>query len=73
MLIRRVIEAQADTRFDRSHFARHGATSLDFETVYYVLSPDCNRNMDIQQAINLGIHRAFAELGVEFTYPTQTL
>jgi small-conductance mechanosensitive channel len=29
--------------------------------------------MDIQQAINLGIHRAFAELGVEFAYPTQTL
>jgi small-conductance mechanosensitive channel len=29
--------------------------------------------MDIQQAINLGIMRAFAERGIEFAYPTQTL
>jgi small-conductance mechanosensitive channel len=70
-LIRRAVEAQQDIRFDRSHFARHGAASLDFETVYYVLSADHNRYMDVQQAINLRIHREFAELGIEFAYPTQ--
>lgn len=72
-MIQRIVKAQADTRFDRSHFARHGAASLDFETVYYVLSPDYNRYMDIQQAINLRIHREFADLGIEFAYPTQKL
>lgn len=72
-LIREIVEAQADTRFDRSHFAKHGAASLDFETVYYVLSPDYNRYMDIQQAINLRLHREFSELGIEFAYPTQKL
>jgi small-conductance mechanosensitive channel len=72
-LIREIVEAQPDTRFDRSHFARHAAASLDFETVYYVLSPDYNRYMDVQQAINLRLHRQLTKLGVEFAYPTQRL
>lgn len=72
-LIREAVEAQAQTRFDRSHFARYGESSLDFETVYYVLDPDYNRYMDIQQAVNLAIHHAFEDAGIEFAYPTRTL
>jgi small-conductance mechanosensitive channel len=68
-LIREIVEAQKNTRFDRSHFAKHGPSSLDFETVYYVLSADYNRYMDIQQAINLRLHRELARLGIEFAYP----
>jgi small-conductance mechanosensitive channel len=70
-LIREIVEAQPDTRFDRSHFAKHSLSSLDFETVYYVLSPDYNRYMDTQQAINLRLHREFARLGIEFAHPVQ--
>jgi small-conductance mechanosensitive channel len=72
-LIRAIIEAQDGTRFDRSHFAKHAAASLDFESVYYVLSPDYNRYMDLQQTINIRLHRELAALGVEFAYPTQRL
>ena len=72
-LIREIVEAQSQTRFDRSHFARHGAASLDFETVYFVLSADFNKYMDIQQAINMRLHRELAALGIEFAYPTQRL
>jgi small-conductance mechanosensitive channel len=72
-LIREIVEAQEGTRFDRSHFARHGAASLDFETVYFVLSADFNDYMDIQQAINLRLHRELAALGIDFAYPTQRL
>ena len=72
-LIKQIVESEKDTPFDRSHFAKHGAASLDFETVYYVLSPDYNRFMDIQQAINLRLHRELNALGVEFAYPTQRL
>lgn len=32
-LIREIVESQQGTRFDRSHFAKHAAASLDFETV----------------------------------------
>jgi small-conductance mechanosensitive channel len=72
-LIREIVEAQPNTRFDRSHFAKHAAASLDFETVYYVLSADYNRYMDVQQEINLRLHRELKRLGVEFAYPTQKL
>ena len=72
-LIRRAIEAQTDVRFDRSHFSSFGDSSLNFETVYYVGSPDYTVHMDILQAINLAICRAFADEGIEFAYPTQTL
>jgi hypothetical protein len=72
-LIRAIVEAQQGTRFDRSHFAKHAVDCLEFETVYYVLSPDYNRYMDIQQAINLEIHRELQQRGVEFAIPTQKL
>ncbi|MGD2117403.1 MAG: mechanosensitive ion channel family protein [Chromatiales bacterium] len=72
-IIREAIEAQENTRFDRSHFKEYGNFSINFETVYYVLGPDYNIYMDIQQAINLHIHERFEAEGIEFAYPTQTL
>ena len=72
-LIEDIIVKQELARFDRSHFQRYGAYSLDFETVYYVESSDYKLYMDIQQSVNLEIYRRFAEAGIEFAYPTQTL
>lgn len=72
-MIREIIEAREETRFDRAHFKAYGPFSLDFEVVYYVLRPDYSLYMDIQQAINLVLYRRFAEEGIEFAYPTQTL
>lgn len=72
-VIRSAVERQEDTRFDRAHFREYGDFALNFEVVYYVLVPDYNRYMDVQQAINFEIHRAFEELDIEFAYPTQTL
>jgi small-conductance mechanosensitive channel len=68
-MIAGIVTAQEGARFDRSHFAKHGTWSLDFETVYYVLSPDLRRHMDIQQNIHLRIHRDFARAGIEFAVP----
>ncbi|HEX2166298.1 MAG TPA: hypothetical protein VHG09_03575, partial [Longimicrobiales bacterium] len=72
-LVRAAVEAQEQARFDRSHFLSYGDFSLNFESVYYVLSPDYTLYMDLQQAINLEIHRAFEAAGIEFAFPTQTL
>ena len=55
------------------HFASYGDFSLTFEFVYYVLSPDYNKYMNTQQAINLKIFEEFEKRGLEFAYPTQTL
>lgn len=72
-MIREIIEAQPNVRYDRAHFKSYGAFSLDFEVVYYVLDADYNVYMDVQQEINLAIQRRFAAEGIEFAFPTQTL
>jgi len=72
-MIRDAVTANTDMRFDRSHFMRYGDFSLNFETVYFVLTPDYNRYMDIHQAVLLSIHEQFEAEGIEFAYPTQTL
>lgn len=72
-MIRSIVEAQENVRFDRAHFKAFGDYALKFEVVYYVLGPDYNLYMDTQQAINLAIYARFEEEGIEFAYPTQTL
>jgi small-conductance mechanosensitive channel len=72
-MIREIIESQPEVRFDRAHFRDFGAYSLNFEVVYFVLSPNYALYMDRQQAINLAIYDRFAEHGIEFAFPTQTL
>jgi small-conductance mechanosensitive channel len=71
--IRQIIGAQKDVRFDRSHFSKFGDYALEFETVYYVLSPDYNRHMDIQQAIYFALHEALERDGIALAYPTRAL
>ncbi|HET8654147.1 MAG TPA: mechanosensitive ion channel family protein [Longimicrobiaceae bacterium] len=71
--VREIIQALPDTRFDRAHFKSFGASSLDFEVVYYVLKPDFNLYMDRQQAINLAMLDRFTERGIEFAFPTRTV
>jgi small-conductance mechanosensitive channel len=71
--IKNIIVTQGLTRFDRAHFRSFGDYSLIFETVYYVLDPDYNRYMDIQQAINLAICEKFESEGIKFAFPTRTI
>ncbi len=72
-LVREIVERQDLTRFERAHFKGFGASSLDFEAAYWILTPELNAFMDRQQAINLGLLRAFEEEGIGFAYPTQTV
>ena len=72
-MVREIIEDQTETRFDRAHFKEFGSYALNFEVVYYMLTPDYVVYMDTQQAINLALFRRFAEEGIEFAFPTQTL
>ncbi|HUP48057.1 MAG TPA: mechanosensitive ion channel family protein [Thermoanaerobaculia bacterium] len=72
-MIREIIEGIEETRVDRVHFMNFADSSLEFESVYYVLSPDYLTYANIQHAVNLGIVRAFEKEGIEFAYPTRTL
>lgn len=72
-IVKAAVEAQADARFDRTHFVSFDDSALAFEVVYHVLSPDYNKYMDIQQEINFAIKKGFEEKGIEMAYPTQTV
>lgn len=72
-MIKQAITDQPQARFDRAHFKEFGDSAFIFECVYYVLSPDYNQYMDIQQAINLSILRRFRQEKIEFAFPTRTI
>ncbi len=72
-MIKDIINNVSDAAYDRAHFSAFGDFSLDYEIVYYVMSGNYNKYMDIQQEINLSIKDEFEKQGIEFAYPTQTL
>jgi small-conductance mechanosensitive channel len=72
-IVRQIIEKQPKARFDRAHCQKFGESSIDFEVVYWVLDPDYNLYMDIQQAINFQLKRAMTAEAVEFAFPTRTV
>ncbi|MEL0028463.1 MAG: mechanosensitive ion channel family protein [Perlucidibaca sp.] len=72
-IVRGIVESVPGTRFERAHFKTFGASSLDYEVVYWMLDPDFIGSLDAQQAINLALFKRFGDLGIEFAYPTQTL
>lgn len=72
-IVKDAVESLPDTRFDRTHFKSFGSSSLDFEVVYFLLTPDYNLYMDRQQEINLRIFETFEKEKIEFAFPTQTL
>lgn len=72
-IIEEIIASIELTEFDRAHFKNFGDFSLNFEIVYYVLTNDYNKYMDIQQEINLGIAEAFKREKIEIAFPTQTV
>lgn len=72
-MVREIIERHDKVRFDRGHFKQFGDFALIFEFVYFVTDPDYLLYMDIQQSINLEIYRRFAEEGIHFAFPTQTV
>ncbi len=72
-MVKEIVTSHDLVRFDRAHFKSYGNFSLDFEVVYYVLVPEYNTYMDVQQSINLALYKRFAQEGIEFAYPTQTV
>jgi small-conductance mechanosensitive channel len=72
-MVRELLEAETMTRFDRAHFLSFGDSALNFEVVYFILTPEYNAYADVQQRLNLSLLRRFQAEGIEFAYPTRTL
>lgn len=72
-IIKNAILSIENTNFDRANLSNLGDFSINFETVYYILSNDYNLYMNIQEKIYHLIIEEFKKQGIEFAYPTQTL
>lgn len=67
-MLKEIVTGRAKTRFSRAHLKDFGDAALIFEVVYFVLDPDYNVYMDVQQEINLAILRAFEANGIDFAF-----
>ncbi|MDR6890858.1 MULTISPECIES: mechanosensitive ion channel family protein [Variovorax] len=72
-IVKRLIESRPKLRLDRVHFQAFGESSLDFEVVYFVTTPDYGLYMDEQQRLNLQMMREFGALGLEFAIPARSV
>jgi len=71
--VRKIVEAQANTRFDRCHLLTYGDTALQYELVYFMTKSDFALYADTQQAINLALLDKLRELKVQLAAPTRGL
>ncbi|MBM0103913.1 mechanosensitive ion channel family protein [Steroidobacter sp. S1-65] len=67
--LRELIESHEPIRFDRAHFAKIGPSSFDFEAVYFVLTNNYGKHMDILQDINLRLVEWFDKERIVFSTP----
>jgi small-conductance mechanosensitive channel len=72
-MLTEIVKAREPVTFDRAHFSGIGPSSMNFEVVYWVESPDYIRFMDIQQEIYLQVLERLAEMDVRLALPAQTL
>lgn len=70
-MVKKIIMGVQQTRFDRAHFSAVGDYNLKFVAVYFVLSSDFNKYMDIQQDINVKLLEEFQKEGIEMATPVQ--
>jgi len=72
-LARAAVEACKGCKFVRCTMTAFGASSLDHELLFDIRSLDQDVIAADRAAVMLGIVRNFADEGVEFAYPTQTI
>jgi small-conductance mechanosensitive channel len=63
-VLRELVQAQSQVRFERSHVTTPTASGIGVETVYTVLTSDYMKFMDAQQAITVGLLARLPSLGV---------
>lgn len=72
-IMRKIVEDEKETRFDRAHLTSFGDSAITFEVVFYALSGRYADYLDIQERILFALKEAFDEKGIGFAYPTQTV
>jgi small-conductance mechanosensitive channel len=69
-IIKEAVNKFKDTKFDRANLVKFNNYSIDFEFVYYILSPDYNYYMSLHEKILNDIAAEFKNNNIAFSYPT---
>lgn len=72
-MLEAILKKDENIRSNRIHFKKLGASSLDFEIVYFIKTSDFKTYMDSRQRFNLELMEKFKQEKIEFAYPTQTV
>ena len=72
-IVKDVVSSHELATFERTHLSSLGSSSINFEVVYMVNSPELVKYMDTHHVILMKIIEAFQDRGIEFAYPTQRL
>ena len=72
-IMKKAVQSVPETEFSRVHFSEFGASSLNFELAYFVLSSDYSKYIDTVQKVNYAIFDALSAEGIAFAFPSQTI
>ncbi|MDN4039858.1 mechanosensitive ion channel family protein [Massilia sp. YIM B02443] len=72
-MVKEIVAAQPQVRFDRAHLNGIAAPTFNFEVVYYVDNTDYTVYMNVQQEIYLSIIAGLEARGVALALPVQTV
>ncbi len=72
-LVASIVAETEGVELERCNFIGFGASSLDYELVFFSLDPDFKRTKTATSKLLLKLFRRFDEEGIEFAFPTQTL
>lgn len=70
-VVRALVEADSQLRFDRAHLVGFTETAIEFEVVYVVRTANYGVHMDVQQGIKLALMREFARRGIALAAPAR--
>jgi small-conductance mechanosensitive channel len=73
VILSSIVNENLRARLVRCNLKELGKFSIDFETVFYVLSNDYNIYMDVLEEINLKIKEIFDKKGIVFAYSAEKL
>lgn len=71
--IKEITERQTLLKFDRCHLFQFGPSELRFEWVFFVLDPDYQIFMDLQQQLLLEIYKKLGDEKIDFAFPSQAI
>ncbi|WP_170135540.1 mechanosensitive ion channel family protein [Nannocystis exedens] len=72
-LLRAAVERREKVRFERATLVNLGESALEYEVVYWVLSPDYGFYAELHQQLLFELIREMRELGYEFALPSRTI